>query len=396
MSFIPVSRRHCLTLGVLCGAMIVFFCLSAPTHHRVYALDHHSAADGGKGDRDSKRGKRKQRHADMSELPPDESAEKRELDSLGDGFRLRRTNHYSILYNTSEKDVKVFSSAIEKTYRSCVNYTQRLGFDAQVPSHKLLIYYFDEHPEYSGYSEKLGNGPREQSTPGVYFPLLNRSMFYNFQNQETFKRAREEAEARIDDLRAQLRRPGVSRDQRRDIGRQIAEARKQATRSATVGSDVSESIVQHEVAHQVLWNIGFHNPKNFVANPRWFVEGTAMMFEPISTGSSANFGAVNTTRLDEYKRLLAEQRLIPVKDFISTADHFATKIDVAYPQSWALIHYLNRTKRSRIRKYVELINKRPADYSPSPQQELADFEKVFGRLDENWVESWLKWMARVR
>lgn len=396
MSLISAIRRFGLTPGVLCGALVSFLWPSVPSSHLASALDLHSFEDGGKSDRDAKRGNRRKRHADMSELPPDEIAEKQELESLGDGFKLRRTNHYSILSNTSEKDVKVFSAAIEKTYRSCVNYTQRLGFDAQTPPHKLLIYYFEEHKDYSDHSEKLGNGPREQSTPGVYFPLLNRSMFYNFQNQETFKKAREEAEARIEDLRAQLSKPGISSDQRRDLGRQIAEARKQATRSAAVGGDVSESIVQHEVAHQVLWNIGFHNPKSFVANPRWFVEGTAMMFEPISTGASANFGAVNTSRLDEYRKLLAEKRLIPVKDFVSTANHFATQIDVAYPESWALIHYLNRTKRGRIKKYIELVNKRPADYTPSPQRELADFEKIFGRIDEEWVESWLKWMERVR
>jgi len=336
------------------------------------------------------------RHADMTEIKPDEAAEKKDLASLGEGFKLKRTNHYSILFNTSEKDVKEFSSAIEKTYRSCVNYTRRLGFDAHPPKRKLIIYYFEQHQGYSDFSVKLGNGPRDQNTPGVFFPPLNRSMFYNFKNQESFKKAREDAEAKIKELQEQLRQPGVSPEQRKDIGKQIAEARKQANQSTSVGGDVSESIVQHEVAHQVLWNIGFHNPKGFLANPRWFVEGTAMMFEPISTGSSANFGAVNAERLKSYRTLLADNRLIPVRDFVSTADYFGAQIDIAYPQSWALVHYLNRTKRGKLKQYVEAINKRRGDYEPTPEKEIAEFEKAFGTIDKKWVDTWQDWMKRVR
>lgn len=384
-------------IATLCTSMIfgAVICTGSATGEATTStLDPHFGPDTAR--RSDSPGKKKKRRADMSEINPDEKAEKKDLASLGEGFKLKRTNHYSVLYNTSEKDVKSFSAAIEKTYRSCVNYTQRLGFDAHPPEKKLLIYYFEHHKDYSDFSEKLGNGPREQSTPGVYFPLLNRSMFYNFQNQESFKKAREDAEAKINDLKAQLRQAGNSVERRKEIGKQIAEARKQATHSNSVGGDLSESIVQHEVAHQVLWNIGFHNAKGFLTNPRWFVEGTAMMFEPISTGSSSNFGAVNAERLKEYNELVSQDRLIAVRDFISTADYFGPQIDVAYPESWALVHYLNRTKRGRLKQYVEVINKRKATYKPTPEKEIADFEKAFGTIDKKWVDAWQDWMKRVR
>jgi hypothetical protein len=332
----------------------------------------------------------------IADIPPDEKAEKKALKDLGEGFKLKRTMHYSVFYNTSEDDLKTFSLAIETTYRSCVNYSHKLGVPLHQPKRKLLIYYFQEHSQYSTYSVKLGLGERPQSNPGLYLPTLNISMFYNFQNQDSFKKAREQAEARIADLRKQA---ATQKDPaaRKAIAKQIAEARRQSTHSSTSGGDISESIVQHEVAHQVLWNIGLHNPKEFLCNPRWLAEGTAMMFETISDGKSVNWGALNRSRLEEYQKFLKDKKLIAVREFISTHDHFKeATISIAYAESWALVHYLNRTKRAKLSQYIELINKRPKTYKTTPDQEIADFEKCFGKVDTKWVTAWENWMKRVR
>ncbi len=340
--------------------------------------------------------KSKTAKVDMSAIPADEAAEKKVRKELGEAFKLKRTQHYSIFYNTSDEDMKTFSLAIEQTYRSCVNYTIKLGFDAHPPKKKLLIYYFEEHKQYSDHSKKLGKGEAPQSTPGIYFPDLNRSMFYNFQNQDTFKKARKEAEAKIEELKSRLKQGSLTAEERRRINHEIKNARSHANWSTTVGGDVSESIVQHEVSHQVLWNIGFHNPDSFFANPRWLAEGTAMMFEPISTGTSANFGALNADRLKEFQALQQAHQVIPLRDFISTHNWFGPQtIGQAYAEGWALVHYLNRVKRKQLKTYVETINQRPKDYETTPEQEIKDFEKVFGKVDRKWVDTWLAWMKKV-
>jgi hypothetical protein len=341
---------------------------------------------------------RELKSADMSPVPADDEAERTAMEALGEGFSLRRTNHYSVLYDTGEDEVRAFGRAIEQTYRSCVNYALRLDIPTRPPKKKLLIFYFEEHAAYSAHSRALGKGERPESTPGVYFPDINRSMFFNFRNQGTFKQMRESAQQRIEALREELRRGGISPADRQRIAGQIAQARQEANRSRTVGGDLSESIVQHEVAHQVLWNIGFHQPNNFFANPRWLAEGTAMMFEPISTGSSANFGALNRSRLEEYRMMLEADSLIPLRDFLGTHEWFASpqSIGVAYAQAWALTHYLNRSKRRGLKKYVEIINRRPDDYETTPQREIDDFEKAFGSLDDRWIQRWRKWMTRIK
>src|SRR5262249_47230996 len=147
----------------------------------------------------------------------DEDAEKEALEKVGEDFKVKRTLHYSLLYNTSDQDAAAFSSAIEITYRSCMNYVDKLGLTAKKPPKKLIIFYFEEHKDYSAFTELLGKGPFPQSTPGVYFPDLNRSAFYNFQNQASFKGARAGADAKIAQLKAQLQRPGVSAADRKRI-----------------------------------------------------------------------------------------------------------------------------------------------------------------------------------
>ena len=335
---------------------------------------------------------------DMTDLPPDATAEEDDLKKLGGGFKVYRTMHFSVLHDVSDTDVKAFSTAIEKTYRSNVNYALSLGIEPKKHKRKLIIYYFNEHTHYSDYSKSLGKGERPQSNPGVYFPDLNRSMFYNFRNQDAFKRTREEAEKKVDDLKKRIKEK-MSPEQRRELTRQINEAKAVANASTTQGGGQNEETVQHEVTHHVLWNIGLHNPKSFFANPRWFAEGTAMMFETAGAGKASNIGAVNKGRLRDYQALEKSNRLFNVKEFVSSAAAFNQSpelMGIAYAEAWALVHYLNRTKREQIKTYVDTINQRGQDYESTPDKELAAFEKAFGKLDDKWIAQWKAWMKGVR
>ncbi|HUN81448.1 MAG TPA: DUF1570 domain-containing protein [Phycisphaerae bacterium] len=337
------------------------------------------------------------REVDMSDIPPDSAAEQKEMAELGPNFKLFRTQHFSVLHNVNDAQVKAFAAAIEKTYRSNVNYTMTLDIVPKKPPKKLIIYYFSQHEDYDNYSRKVGQGPRPQSQPGVFFPNLNRSMFYDFRNQDSLKKVREDADKKVEDLKKQLSGK-VTPEKRREINKQISDAKAQSNRSGVVGGGFTESIVQHEVTHHVLWNVGLHNPKSFFANPRWFAEGIAMMFETVGTGKSSNIGAVNRQRLDEYRALEASGHLFDVKQFISSPAPFASPetIGQAYAQAWALAHYLNRTKRSAIKGFVERINKRPASYESKPEEEIKEFEKAFGKIDDEWVKKWKTWMKNVR
>ena len=338
----------------------------------------------------------KQDPADAEALPIDEKAERQAIKDLGDigsAFKVKRTKHFSVLYNTGEEEVGVFSTAIERTYRSCIKFTGKLDIKVKQPKAKLLIHYFNELKDYSAHSVKIGAGKRQETEPGFYVPGLNLSYFYNFTNAATFKQKREEAEKRIEQLREQLK--NAKGAERKRISKEIKEAQWLITRTKSLGGDQNEATVQHEVAHQVLWNIGFHNRDALMANPRWLAEGAAQLFEPISTGKGANFGIVNSKRLKDFRTLAKAHKLVPLRDFLSDPVCFSNP-DTAYPQSWALLHYMTRVKGEQLKTYVGLIAERPKDFQPTPKAELATVEKAFGKIDDKWVAAWLKWMESVR
>lgn len=340
---------------------------------------------------------RKSTKVDMTPIESDEAAERAALEQVGPGFSIKHTSHYAVIHNTTKDEVSRFSAAIEGTYRSCMNYVERLGLKAEKPGKKLIIFYFNEHKEYSAFSKKLNHGERPQWQPGVYFTDLNRSLFYNFRNQDSFKAAILEAEKKLESIRTQLKAPGLTAARRKQLQAEMKNAQAQINFVGREGGDLSEGTVQHEVSHQVLWNVGYHHKDQFWANPRWLAEGTAQMFETLADGGGANFGAVNTERLRQYRDFEKNGQLFPLRSFISTHAHFNEKtMGVSYAQSWALAHYLNRTKRRQLKTYVEIILKRPKDYKSTEAVELADFEKAFGKTDERWERTWKDWMKKVR
>ena len=337
------------------------------------------------------------RTVENANLSMDVNAVQNDLQRLGRRFIARQTAHFCVLADVDEYSSADFLTAIEQTYRSCGRYARQLGVEVHPPDKKLIIFYFAGRDEFNTFVQTMGRGAVPANVPGLYFPDLKRGMFYNYRNDPSLKIARQQADDQIASLQAKLKRGRLMPAERKQISRQIADARARSNRSEVVGGDITETIVQHEVAHQVLWNIGFHNGHNYSANPRWFAEGTAMMFEPISDGASANFGAVNRNRLTGYRNAEQKDQLIPLRELITSPASFSGETQaLAYAESWALVHYLNRAKRQQLQKYVEILKKRPSDYVSTPAQELVDFEVAFGKLDGNWERQWKQWMDRVQ
>ncbi|HPF41325.1 MAG TPA: DUF1570 domain-containing protein [Phycisphaerae bacterium] len=340
---------------------------------------------------------------EMSDVPPDLRDEYVSLryvsKHIGEGFKVRRSMHYSIIYNTSEEDVAVFEYAIEKTYRACAKWCIGMGLEIHQPKKKLLTHFFNDFREYQAYSVLMGSPVSGPGTAGFYHPMTNYSYFYNFRNTPGFKNAKLNIDQQITQLADMLRRGDVPSDQKRAIRAQIRQLRATQNRINTFGGDTTEEVLQHEVAHQVLFNIGFHNEQAALqfANPRWFAEGMAQLFEPIDEGEGSGFGKVNHDKAQMFHRLVETNRLYPVDGFVSDIRFFFSGdiAGVAYPQSWALAHYLTRTKRDELKAYVDEINKRDGDFESSPELELKTFEHYFGKVDDAWVKRWKKYMERV-
>ncbi len=340
---------------------------------------------------------------DMSDVPADPRNEHVNLRAVqlavGEGFKLRRSQHYSIIYNTSEEDVAVFEYAIEKTYRACAKWCMGMGIDIQPPREKLLTHFFNDFEEYAKYARANRGGDISPNTLGYFHPVTDYTYFYNVRNTPSFKNAKLNIERQISELGDMLKRGDVPSEQKRAIRAQILKLRAAQNGMNTFGGDLTEEVLQHEVAHQVLFAIGFHNNQAALqfANPRWFAEGLAQLFEPIDDGSGSGFGRVNKEKAAAFHQLVAQNRLYPIDGFVSDIRYFFSGDvgGVAYPQAWAIAHYLTRTRRKELKAYVNEILSRDGDFVASPEKDLEVFEKHFGKVDKAWEKRFLSYMKKI-
>ncbi len=337
---------------------------------------------------------------DMSPIPADPKDERVQLRSVtrwcGEGFRIKRSQHYSIIYDTSEEDVAVFQRGIERTYRWCMRYCNGLGIPTHKPANKLITHFFDDFNDYRTNGYICGSPGLTPNTLGFYTDRTNYTYFYNFRNTPTYKAFRDRAERQIKQLAERLK-GNIPAQERAAIREQIKRLRATANFTLVEGGATTEETLQHEVAHQVLFNIGFHNQRAGLqkgANPRWLAEGIAQLFEPVGDGNESGFGSVNKKSRDIFLILARREQLFPIKVFVADWNPFGAP-GVAYPQSWALVHYLTRMKRDELVGYVTDLNARPPEFESTPEQEIALFEKHFGKVNEEWEADWKDWIEDV-
>lgn len=382
-------------------AAFLSFALIAGTAVAIARGDDDKKADARKSDvKKPSEKKSASRKVDMSDVPRSKKEEKQIRRALGENFKMKHTMHYTVYYDTNEEDVEAFAIAIEATYRSCAKYMLSLGMEPRPLKVKMQSHFFNEFKDYADYFEKVAGGRPNPNMLGVYVPSTNYTYFYNYRNTPDFKNFRINAEHSIEQLAGDLRNPRVPSGQKKAIRARIKQLKAIMNWTRTFGGGVTEGTLQHEVAHQVLHNLGFHAPQRNAkvrVNPRWFAEGIASLFEPISDGKAANWGQMNKERLDQFRQLHEAKQLAPLKEFIETEKWFqrGDAGGLAYPQAWALCYYLSRTNRNGFKKYAETIRDRSHDFDASAEVELKTFEDAFGKVDKNFENRWLNWMKKV-
>ncbi len=326
--------------------------------------------------------------AQPRELPVNEKSDKKLKRAVGTGAKLKHTAHYSIGHDTDDATLSGFVTRVEATYTAVGKFAEKMGVRTDVPEEKLQIIFYDK---FAGYEKMLGKEgiKASEDVPGMFFPERNRSFFFNFSDAETLR----ELKQALDEIR-----------QAGKIAKRLGGARPDFTRIKAYENRIAEyedkvnrSIVQHEVAHQVMFNLGVHN-RVFEANPRWLVEGLAMMFETPPSGEGAGIGAVNQGRLARWRDLEKAKELPPIRDLIMNGNLLlptAEKGEQAYAQAWGMVHYLHRTKRPQLAKYIELVNQRKEEREYKGEEEIKLFEKVFGKLDAEFIDKWTTYMKKI-
>jgi hypothetical protein len=154
----------------------------------------------------------------------------------------------------------VWPERLEALYRSFTHYMSVRGFNLEEPSVPMVAIVFRNQGDYYNHAAASGT-PLQPNTLGHYAQTSNRIFMY---------------------------------DEGLEEGRDWA---------------ASLDTVIHEAAHQTAYNVGIH--RRFAEQPRWLVEGLAMMFEARglwdARSTHTQKDRINRGRLDDFRYFLDQR-----------------------------------------------------------------------------------------
>ncbi len=271
------------------------------------------------------------------------------LSDLPDGFRVHRTAHYVIAYNTSRGYAQWAGALFEQLHRAFYSYWLRRDLTLE-PSPPLVALLFRDAGSYRRYS-RPEVGDAASRIIGYYSLHTNRITTYDLTGME------------------RLRRPGERNSSLRQV-RQIL-LRPEAERTVAT--------IIHEATHQLAFNSGLQ--QRFADNPMWLSEGLAIYFETpdVTRGRGwRRIGQVNRVRLSQLRRLPNDGSWL--RQLVQSDQSFRdpAEADAAYARAWAICYHLIRTRPEAFIRYLGLIRTKPILGADPPEQRLADFRQSVG------------------
>ena len=305
------------------------------------------------------------RRTDVEPFEPlagDELA-KQVLGELPDGFEAYTTRHYLICHNTSRAYAAWCGALFERLYMAFTNYWTRKGLKLAEPEFPLVAVVFRDRATYVQHAQaEVGSGA--ESIVGYYSLRTNRVTMYDLTGVESLRLA----EGRI----------GTSAQINRLLAQPAAE-------------QVVATII-HEATHQIAYNSGLQT--RFADIPLWVSEGIAVYFETPDLGSSKGWrtvGAVNTSRLAQFRQYLAKRPASSLKSLIvddARLRDARTALD-AYAEAWALNYYLLQKHPREYVVYLQALAEKKPMLWDDPETRLREFQAAFGedlsRLDADFL-----------
>lgn len=247
-----------------------------------------------------------------------------------------------------------YADQLDRLHRFFSRYTSVRRLPVTRPEYPLVVIIFPERKEFIDYvrSDDIPAGPFLR---GYYHPLTNRVTMF-------------ESDGRL-----------VSGNQQSSSGRRGASSQLPQQAVATL---------LHEGIHQLAFNQGLHS--RIGQNPRWIVEGLAMMLEAneeMNQTTPKELSNLNVSRLLHFQKYRAQSREENIADFIADDErYFKKNVLDAYSQAWALSYFLSEQYSAGYAKYLKRVAERdPLDQEYSGEERLKDFASIFGK-DLPWLE----------
>jgi hypothetical protein len=285
-------------------------------------------------------------------LPTDEPFRPIGADDLGNrllngpftGYKLLKTDHYLILYQSSRAFADESGRLLDDLYGGLIEAFDRNGIPVHESEFPLVAVIFDTERDFRAHKQV------DPDVQAYYEFCTNRIFFYETSDQP-------HAEPKV----AALLKPQT---------------------------------VAHEGAHQILSNIGVQpRPSNW---PLWLVEGLAEYCATtaktkrgvVAWGGLGTINALHMATIRELNDPLSNQVNAPNTHSTRFASQRSTTraeslmletslTPTDYARAWAMTHYLAFRRRDEFVKYLKAMGQIPPLQPKTPEEHLAEFRKFF-------------------
>ncbi len=291
-------------------------------------------------------------------------------------LKAERSSHYVLLHDTSDAKVgrKTRSQKrielLEAVYES---YFMKFALDGIVlepPKEHMMVLLFADESNFQRYSAQLD--PDLKLTAGFWSPKDNIGVFYDQGTTRSMKLLASMAED-MQKNKIKLRGTALSQDMAH-----LANSFELLLKVSREESDIE--VVSHEATHQLAGNTGIL-PRGKVG-ARWAHEGLASYFETPAGAGWGGIGAVNQTRLADYRIISRDSNrkrleLIVSDQLFYVARDLGEAVE-AYGQAWALTYFLMETRFDKLLRYYQKCS--AFEDEETPVRRVAAFVEVFGDL----------------
>ncbi len=288
---------------------------------------------------------------------------------VAEGFKVHKTQHYVIIYNTSEPYAQWVGEMYEGLYRKFHNFWKSKKIELEEPRFPLVAIVFNNKEAYLAYSERE-IGETAKALIGYYDMNSNRMISFDLTGVA-----------------------GAAGGGRLNSSQLISQAFAQPGAERTLATNV------HEAVHQLSFNTGLQ--VRLSDCPVWFSEGMAMFFETPDTSSvrgGATVGKINPYNWQVFAGYLPRRPADSLTTLI-TDDSRMRSPDTAkeaYGESWALTYFLLKAKSKQYVAYLEDLRQLEPLVATPPRDRVAMFKRHFGDDLEELDKEFITFMRRQR
>ena len=290
------------------------------------------------------------------------------MEELPEGFKVYRTKHYLIAYQTERVYAKWLAQLYEgRLYKSFEGFwARKKNLPLTEPKYPLVVIVFKSKAEYQRYVDRdLGPG---QDIVAYFNLLTNRVAMY--------------------DVTVGDRRPGETISARRieEIFQNPAAIEMVAT-------------IIHEGTHQLMFNRGVQT--RLADTPLWMNEGLAMFFEAPNLANKRGWtrpGLVFNRRLYRFRNTLQNRPANSIERLLTDDARLQDPETAAdgYAEAWAFNHFLLNRRSKEYIAYLKEHSKMPPLSTADSEQRMAEFKKHFGDDWEKLEKDFLKYIRKLR